>query len=338
MKTRYLILTGLAILLWLCFRFLLPLTLPFVLAYFFAKLVSPIINFLVNKLKWRKKVTIFLVVFLTILILGGFGIYVVTLVISQGMMLLQKIPVYGQIGCRMLEKMCHQCDRMLELSDGRSFDYLEGQAASIYQKIGTEILPKLSGCAIFLVKKGIGAVSSVFIFFLSVLLILLDENMPSLRGRLRQFVQKLRSAGLAYLKAQSLLLFIIAALLALGFYLMGNDYAILLAIGISLLDAFPVLGSGMVLIPWAVLDVIGGRYYDAAIVTTLFCVVTFLREILEPRLIGKEVGIKPLYLIISVYVGIELFGVFGVILGPVSLTILKAVREELIEREHTEQI
>lgn len=60
-----------------------------------------------------------------------------------------------------------------------------------------------------------------------------------------------------------------------------------------------------------------------------------LREILEPRLIGKEVGIKPLYLIISVYAGIELFGIGGVILGPVSLTILKAVREELIERERT---
>jgi len=193
----------------------------------------------------------------------------------------------------------------------------------------------LSGCAIFLVKKGIGAISSLFIFFLSVLLILLDDKMPAVRGRLRPFVQKLRGAGLAYLKAQSLLLFIIAALLALGFYFMGNAYAILLAIGIALLDAFPVLGSGMVLIPWAVLSVIGGRYYDAAIVTTLFCVVTFLREILEPRLIGKEVGIKPLYLIISVYAGIELFGIGGVILGPVSLTILKAVREELIERERT---
>ena len=216
-----------------------------------------------------------------------------------------------------------------------SFDYLEGQAAGLYQKIGTDLLPKLSGCAIFLVKKGIGAISSLFIFFLSVLLILLDDKMPAVRGRLRPFVQKLRGAGLAYLKAQSLLLFIIAALLALGFYFMGNDYAILLAIGIALLDAFPVLGSGMVLIPWAVLSVIGGRYYDAAIVTTLFCVVTFLREILEPRLIGKEVGIKPFYLIISVYAGIELCGIGGVILGPVSLTILKAVREELIERERT---
>ena len=293
------------------------------------------IQFLVNKLKWRRKVSIFLVVFFTLLILGGFSAYIITLIISQGMLLLQKIPVYGQICGRMIEKMCSHCDRMLELADGSSFDYLEGQAAGLYQKIGTDLLPKLSGCAIFLVKKGIGAISSLFIFFLSVLLILLDDKMPAVRGRLRPFVQKLRGAGLAYLKAQSLLLFIIAALLALGFYFMGNDYAILLAIGIALLDAFPVLGSGMVLIPWAVLSVIGGRYYDAAIVTTLFCVVTFLREILEPRLIGKEVGIKPLYLIISVYAGIELFGIGGVILGPVSLTILKAVREELIERERT---
>ena len=66
--------------------------------------------------------------------------------------------------------------------------------------------------------------------------------MPAVRGRLRPFVQN-RGAGLAYLKAQSLLLFIIAALLALGFYFMGNDYAILLAIGIALLDAFRYLGA-----------------------------------------------------------------------------------------------
>ena len=125
MKTRHLILIGLTILLWFSFRFLLPLTLPFVLAYFFAKLVSPMIQFLVNKLKWRRKVSIFLVVFFTLLILGGFSVYIITLIISQGMMLLQKIPVYGQICGRMLEKMCSHCDRMLELADGSSFDYLE---------------------------------------------------------------------------------------------------------------------------------------------------------------------------------------------------------------------
>ena len=125
MKTRHLILIGLTILLWFSFRFLLPLTLPFVLAYFFAKLVSPMIQFLVNKLKWRRKVSIFLVVFFTLLILGGFSVYIITLIISQGMLLLQKIPVYGQICGRMLEKMCSHCDRMLELADGSSFDYLE---------------------------------------------------------------------------------------------------------------------------------------------------------------------------------------------------------------------
>ena len=117
MKTRNFILIGLTILLWFSFRFLLPLTLPFVLAYFFAKLVSPMIQFLVNKLKWRRKVSIFLVVFFTLLILGGFSAYIITLIISQGMLLLQKIPVYGQICGRMLEKMCSHCDRMLELSD-----------------------------------------------------------------------------------------------------------------------------------------------------------------------------------------------------------------------------
>lgn len=334
MKTRHLALVGTAIVLFLAFRFFLPLTMPFVLAYFFAKLVSPIVHFLVKRMKWRRKVSIILVVVTVFLVLGGFTAYIISLVISQSILLLQKIPVYQQMFGRTIEQFCCQCDQMLELSVGTSLHYVEAQVEYLYDNIGSNILPSLSGYATELLRWLAGAVSGIFIFFLSTTLILLDDSFPKVRGKLQPFMRKLKGAGFAYIKAQVLLLFIIAALLCFGLLLMGNEYAVLLGIGIAIFDAFPVMGSGVVLIPWSLLCIAGQDYYEAAILLTIFCIITFLREVLEPRLLGKEVGLKPLYILFSVYVGIQLFGIIGVVLGPISLTVLKAVDEEMRKREN----
>lgn len=333
MKKRYMAFVGTILILFLAFRYFLPLTMPFVLAYFFAKMVSPLVRFLVERMKWRRKVSIILVVVTVFLTLGGFTVYIISLVISQGMLLLQKIPVYNQMFGRTLEQLCCHCDQMLELSVGTSYQYVEAQVTNLYHNIGSDILPRLSGCATEILKWLAAAVSGIFIFFLSTTLILLDDTFPKIRGKLRPFMQKLKGAGFAYIKAQVLLIFLIATLLSVGLFLIGNEYAVLLGIGIAIFDAFPIMGSGVVLIPWAILDMMGGQYYEAAILLTMFCIITFLREILEPRLIGKEIGLKPLYILISVYVGIQLFGVTGVILGPVSLTVLKVVDEEMRKSE-----
>lgn len=329
MKARYWALAGTAIVLFVAFRFLLPLVLPFVLAYFFAKLVSPVIHFLVERMKWRRKVTIFLVVFIVFLILGGFTAYVISMVISQGMMLLQKIPVYQQMFGQTLEQLCCHCDQMLELSVGTSYRYVEVQMTNLYRDIGSDILPRLSEYATEILKWTASAISGIFIFFLSTTLILFDDTFLRVRGKLQPFMHRLKGAGFAFIKAQAILLFIIATILSLGLFLMGNDYAILLGIGIAIFDAFPVVGSGVVLIPWAILSIVGGQYYKTAILLTMFVIITFLREVLEPRLFGKEMGLKPLYILISVYVGAKLLGIGGVVLGPIALTVLKAVDVEI---------
>ena len=160
-------------------------------------------------------------------------------------------------------------------------------------------------------------------------MILLDETFPKIRGKLRPFAGRLRKAGLAYIKSQSIILFIIATVISVGLLLMGSDYAIILGAGIAVFDAFPVVGSGVILIPWAIIKMLGGNYYAAAILITVFAIAAFLREVLEPKLFGKELGLKPLYILISVYVGAELLGLAGVLLGPVGLTILKAAEEEI---------
>ena len=133
------------------------------------------------------------------------------------------------------------------------------------------------------------------------------------------------------MKSQSIILFIIAVVITVGLLLMHNEYAVILGIGIAIFDAFPVVGSGVILVPWALIKLFNGDYYSAAILITVFAIAAFLREVLEPKLFGKELGLKPIYILIAVYVGAELLGLAGVILGPIGLTILKAANEQIKE-------
>ena len=99
--------------------------------------------------------------------------------------------------------------------------------------------------------------------------------------------------------------------MTLGFGVMGSECALFLGIVVALSDVLPALGSGFVLIPWFVVELLQRDYKSAAVLATMFVVVTFLREILEPKLFGTAANIKPLYVLIAVYAGVELFGVAG---------------------------
>lgn len=329
MNTKYIKIGGIALLIFLAFRFFLPLIFPFVLAYCFGKILSPVIAFLEEKWHWKHKVSVTVVVFSVFAGLTVFVSYMISLVFQQSLLLLQKLPVYQQIIQSSIKGMCVQCDRMMNLAGGSSFHYVENQIQNLYHTIGGEVLPRISTYVTGILHWGVTIASTVFIFVISTLLILFDDTFPKIRGKIRPFMVRLRKAGLAYIKSQAIILFIIATIISLGLFLMGNEYAVIFGIGIAVFDAFPVMGSGVILVPWAIVKIVSGDYYGAAILFTVFAVATFFREILEPRLFGKELGLKPLYVLMSVYIGVQLLGLPGVLLGPVGLTILKVAREEI---------
>lgn len=329
MKKRYIVLGLTALIIFIVFRFFLPLVLPFVLAYFFAKSVSPVIHFLTEKLKWKKKVSsLMVVIFVVVAVLAAVG-YVLSVGIGQLMLLLQKLPFYQQYVSGWLEEVCCHCDRILDLDMGSSYRYVEHQTTQLYQNIGSTVLPKLSSYATAVFGFLAEAFGGFFIFFLATILILMDDSFPAVHEKIRPLATQLKAAGLAYIKAQGIIVIITATVITLGLFFMGNEYALIFGICIAILDAFPVMGSGVILVPWGLLKIFSGNFYDAAILITLFVITTFLREILEPRLFGKEIGMKPLYVILFVYVGIKLFGIGGVILGPVALTILTCVDNQM---------
>ena len=152
---------------------------------------------------------------------------------------------------------------------------------------------------------------------------------PLVPAKIKDIVIKARSSVSdaigGYVRAYLLLLAITFAELLLGLSVLRVEYSFLLAAVISLIDLLPVLGVGTVIIPWCIICLIGGDYKLAAGLAVLYGIMEVVRQLTEPHLVGKFMGIHPLVSLISVYAGFRIFGIIGMILAPIFVYIVKAV-------------
>lgn len=125
-----------------------------------------------------------------------------------------------------------------------------------------------------------------------------------------------------YVKAQGVIMSVIAALCALVLAIAGIPRGPLWGILAGVLDALPFIGTGVVLVPLTIAQMFEGRIWAGVICLLLYVTCIIVREIMEPRLIGKRIGVRPILVLISLYVGIRLFGVAGIIKGPLGFIII----------------
>lgn len=325
-----LILLGTAGVVYLSFYFLLPLVVPFVFAFVFAKLIKPVVQRLHKFSHINEKVCSIFVVILFLGAVGSFLFYIGYICIDQLADVLKHAPAHMGTCAQLCRRACGGIDNLFGLDAGETYVWVENCMTDMDHKISSVYLPKITGyipgMLVTLGEWGAGFV----VFIMATLLISFDKGSNRRYRSIMPYIMRLRATGFAYLKAQGIIIFIVAAICAAGLFLIKNPYAILLGITIGVVDAFPVFGSGTILIPWAVVQLVQRNFYEGAVLITLYVITLLLREILEPRLMGKEMGLKPLYVLMSVYVGIKLFGLGGIILGPIGLTILKTVSETKI--------
>ena len=141
--------------------------------------------------------------------------------------------------------------------------------------------------------------------------------------RLEEVKRRLREALGGWLRAQGLLLLVTFGEVLLGLLVLGARQALLLALLTALVDALPVFGAGTVLVPWAAGCLLAGRPAMALGLLALYGLVSLVRSFLEPKLLGDRMGLPPLAALCAMYVGFRAFGVAGMILSPLALTLLK---------------
>ena len=108
----------------------------------------------------------------------------------------------------------------------------------------------------------------------------------------------------------------------------SSNYAVIIAIVTAFVDIIPVLGTGTVLIPWAIYNLIVGNYALAIGLAVIYAVITVIRQIVEPKLVAGQLGLSPVVTISALYLGLKIFGVLGMIIAPILVTMLKVLNDE----------
>ena len=139
------------------------------------------------------------------------------------------------------------------------------------------------------------------------------------REKLRPLVdawKRMKHAVWGWLLAQCKLMGVTFVILLLGFVLLRIPYAVFWALGVSLVDAFPVLGTGTILLPWSLVCLLQGDSPRAIGILGIYIAASLIRSALEPKLVGRHLGLDPLITLMALYAGYKLWGIGGMILAP----------------------
>ena len=118
----------------------------------------------------------------------------------------------------------------------------------------------------------------------------------------------------------------LSVLKVIGAYKSG--YIFIIAIITAIVDILPVLGTGTVVIPWAVFSLINGSYGLGIGLIVIYACITVIRQIIEPKIVASNLGIPPIVSIMGMYIGLQLFGFIGIFIMPIVITVLKVLNDE----------
>lgn len=317
---------------YLSFRFILPLILPFIFAYFLAWVVRPSTEFLYKKAKMPRIIGGSISLLVLVFIVGSGLVYLGNLLIKQAVSFARNIPIYLNILAGKLDNICSSCDEILGLSVGSAREAVDDNILNMVDKVKTDVIPGMTAKTLNLSIKIIAFAGVILLILVSAVLIV--KEIPEIKQKyentnlyidISKVTVRLADAGIAYMRAQLLIMVFVAVCCVTGLVLIGNEYALLIGILIAILDALPLIGSGMILIPWTIIMLINGNIFAAAVLITVYLLSQIIREVAEPKLIGNKIGIRPLYTLISMFIGLKLFGAAGFILGPIGLIIIIAI-------------
>lgn len=335
---KSLLLLGLLLALWLGVTYLLPLLLPFLLGAGIALIAEPAVSFLQRRLRFSRGVAAGVGVAATlVLILGLFSMLGALLVKELGQLtaLIPDLEDTARQGITLLEdflvgaaqKAPENARPMLTKTVLNFFDdgtVIVKQAAQKALSILTAILGWVPDGALGL---GTGLLSGFMI----------SARLPKIRRAIKtkfpqrwreQYLpglQRIRKALSGWLRAQLTLAGVTCIILLAGFLILRIPYAPLWAVLVALVDAVPLFGTGTVLIPWALIRFLQGDMLQGTGLLCIYAAALITRTVLEPRLVGRQLGIDPLITLLALYVGYRLWGFGGLLAAPILTAALGSV-------------
>lgn len=318
--------------LWL-FKFFMP----FVIGWLIAMVANPLVKFLERRLNLvRRHSSVIIVVVVLFGVIGGIY-FLLGKIVMEFKSLVTDLPELYETGRLEVMKALDSLNRMmvrmpegLQESFNRINENLGGLVSGMMQRIAFPTVTAAGNVA-----KGIPAalVYSIVVILSSYFFIVeqdkirafIKQIMPKgMDSYMRLFRKDIKNLIGGYFLAQFRIMFVVAAILAVGFIILGVRYGLLFAILIAMLDFLPLFGTGTALFPWALVKFLSGEAPFAVGLILLYILTQVVRQIIQPKIVGDSMGLPPLITLFFLYVGFKFHGLSGMILAvPIGMVVVK---------------
>jgi len=328
-------------------KYVVPIMTPFIIAL----LVSAVVHTITKKMKIPKEklrrlaAVVLCAVIYAVVFLGA--VFLSAKVVSAVVDVLKRIPqLFTVYVLPWLEESVNHLETAVTPYDMSVASWIDSIASDLIKSL-TQFVTSFSGKAVVWVTSSATAIPSVLvdtiITVISTFFMVLDFE--KVTGFLIKLVpgskRELFNTGMhytktmlrVYVKSYSILFTLTFVELAIGFFILRIPNAIILALVIAVFDLMPILGTGGILLPWALLSFLMENYSMAIGILALYLVITGIRNTLEPRIVGKQIGLHPLATLAAMLLGLRMFGLVGLIGFPVTLTVINAMRRTRKQRE-----
>lgn len=336
---KLIMITGIALGVYAGMKYLLPLVIPFFLALALAECIRPQVSWLQKKLTIHTHKRMLCpppgilggIILLTagallawICFIGGKKL------LQEGRLLLNNLPQIMKAADRVLTGWCRNLEQALHMEGGSIVRLAQDILRSLGNQAAARLMPYLMGSSML----WLGAFARILVFlvvlyFGTVLALQEGEEIHRyfrrslFRQEYREMARILKVVTAAYGKTQLLILMGTILICTGGLFLLNNPYYGLLGVVIGILDALPFIGTGTVLFPWAAICFIQGNAARGVFLLLIYGICYLLRQLMESRMMSRQAGLSPFLTLASIYVGIRLFGIPGVLLGPLYFLILR---------------
>lgn len=334
----YLVLGAMAA--WLCFHYLLPWLLPFLIAFVIAAAMNPLVERLGGRLGVSRKAASAIC---TVIVLGC-GVSLVSLLVGKAIFALsdlsERMPEIMADLTRTLDRLELRVTHYIDAAPGELGKYLRillkslpGQLASMAASVSAGAISILSSLAgktpAALLFMATCCIASYFISSEYPAMLRFAKRQIPLRfkGRAEQVLRDMSRAAGAWFKAQAILLLITFVQLLIALTILRVRYALGLSALISVIDILPGLGTGTILVPWAVICLMMGEYQLAVGLLAVYALVSLVKNAVQAKLVGTRLGLHPVAALISIYVGLRAAGAVGMLIFPILAITVKQMHD-----------
>lgn len=321
---------------------------PFAFAILLSFFLDPLVSYLESKFKFSRFFATVVIVLLLFISTISLIMLIITEIIQGAIYLAEKVPSYFQSLLKLIESLLHEnvvpffhkiTSLIQTLDDSKQLkvnEYIENlinylaSSGAIFLQDALLKIPYIVSIIPY---------SFTIVIFILIATFLMTNDwhrlkkttaklIPVSMNRLsRNVFEQFKKSFLGYLKAQCILIMITTMLLLIGLLVLSIDHALTISLIVALIDFIPLIGIGIIFIPWIIYLFIIQKYSLTIGLTILYMFIIIMRQMLEPKILSVNIGISPLASLFALFISVRLWGITGVIIAPILLILVSSVHQ-----------